>query len=226
MRMSAYVIAVVLCAGLPGTAKAQNPPQPPAAVPPTAPASVVGETESHWVATGFVGSNFKGNTAEDASVAFGGQLAWLWHGWVGAEGIADFAPSFKITNVLLSQNPRTNAFMGNGIVALPLGGRGEWQPYASAGIGTIGLKVTALNALLVPIGTVTGTSDNDQYKYGWNVGGGMMGFRGIIGFRADARWYKASKSTTSQTTAIGLFTDNLLTGLDFWRANVGISVRW
>jgi hypothetical protein len=225
--MSAYVIAVLLCAGLPGTAKAQNPPQPPAAVPTTASAPVAGPTQSHWLATGFVGSNFGGNTAKDASAAFGGQVAYLWRGVFGAEGIADFAPSFKLDNIILSENPRTNAFMGNAIFAMPLGGEGQWQPYVSGGVGTIGLKVTAFNALLLPGGgLVTGTSTNDQYKFGYDVGGGLMGFRGMIGFRADARWYKASTSATGQTTVIGLFSDNLLTGLDFWRANVGISVRW
>ncbi|HUK37270.1 MAG TPA: hypothetical protein VLV86_25315 [Vicinamibacterales bacterium] len=225
MRMSAYVIAAALCAGLPGAALAQS--APPAAVPSTAPAPIAGTTQSHWVATGFVGSNWGGNTATDASATFGGQVAWLWRGVFGGEGIADFAPSFDINNIILTENPRTNAFMGNAIFALPLGGEGQWQPYVSGGLGTIGLKVTAFNALLLPGGTLlTGTSTNDEYKFGTDVGGGLMGFHGIIGFRADVRWFKASNNITTQTTAIGLLNDSLLTGIDFWRANLGISVRW
>src|SRR5947208_1398075 len=75
MRMSAYVIAAVLSAGLPTAARAQS--APPAAVPPTSPAPTAGETQSHWTITGFVGSNF-GNSTLDPSVAFGGQFAFLW----------------------------------------------------------------------------------------------------------------------------------------------------
>jgi hypothetical protein len=225
MCMSAYVIGAMLCAGLPGAASAQN--QPPAAVPTAAPAPVAGPTQNQWIATGFVGSNFGGNTTTDASAAFGGQVAYLWKGVFGAEGIADFAPGFKLDNILLSQNPRMNAFMGNAIFSMPLGGEGQWQPYVSGGVGSIGLKVTAFNALLLPGGgLLTGTSTNNQYKFGWDVGGGLMGFKGMIGFRADARYYKAQNTIATQTTVIGAFSDALLTGIDFWRANIGVSVRW
>jgi hypothetical protein len=226
MRMSAYVITAVLSAALPGVAMAQS--APPAAVPPTAPSVVAGATQSHWVVTGFVGSNFGGNTAVDSSAAFGGQLAYLWRGMVGVEAIADFAPSFNINNVILSDNPRTNSYMGNLILALPLGGLGQWQPYVSGGAGSISMKTVAFDLLLPhAIGTFpTSTSTNDEFKFGWDVGGGIMGFKGMIGFRADARYYKASTNSTSQTTASGAFTDALLTGLDFWRANIGIAVRW
>lgn len=226
MRMSAYVITAVLSAALSDVAMAQS--APPAAVPSTAPAPGVGPIQSHWVVTGFVGSNVGGNTAVDPSAAFGGQLAFLWHGVLGAETIADFAPSFKIDNAVLFENPRTNAYMGNVIFAVPFGGEGEWQPFLSGGAGSVSLRAVVSNALLPhPSGTFpTGTSTNEQFKFGWNVGGGIMGFKGMIGFRADARYYKTETNATNQTTPIGAFTDSLLTGLDFWRANIGIAVRW
>jgi hypothetical protein len=225
MRMSAYVITAVLAVGLPRAAMAQT---APAAVPATAPAPIAGPTQSHWIATGFVGSNFGGNTAVDPSTSFGGQLAFLWHGVIGGEAIADFAPSFDINSLFLAQNPRANAYMGNLIFAMPLGGSGQWQPYVSAGIGSISLRTVAFNALLPPaVGTPTfGTSTNDQFKFGWDVGGGLMGFHGLIGFRADARYYRASNSSQFQTTPSGVLTDRLLTGLNFWRANIGVALRW
>lgn len=226
MRMSAYVITAVLSAALPGVAIAQS--APPAAVPAAAPPVVAGATQSHWVVTGFVGSNFGGNTTVDPSAAFGGQLAYLWRGMVGVEAIADFAPSFKIDNAILSENPRTNSYMGNAIFALPLGAEGEWQPFVSGGAGSISMRTVAFNALLPHAsGTLpTGTSANDQFKFGWDVGAGIMGFKGMIGFRADARYYKTETNSTTQTTPIGTFTDALLTGLDFWRANIGVAIRW
>jgi hypothetical protein len=225
MRISAYVITGVL-AVLPGAAMAQS--APPASVPVAAPAPIAGPTQSHWTVTGFVGSNFGGNTAVDPSTSFGGQLAYLWRGVIGGEAIADFAPSFSLNNVFLTENPRTNAYMGNLIFAMPLGGSGQWQPYVSGGAGSISLRTVVITALL-PTATgpiVAGTSTNDNFKFGWDVGGGLMGFHGMIGFRADARYYKADTSRTNQTTLSGAFTDALLTGLDFWRANIGVAVRW
>jgi hypothetical protein len=225
MRMSAYVITAMLAAGLPGAAMAQS--APPASVPALAPAPIAGPTQSHWIVTGFVGSNFGGNTAVDPSASFGGQLAFLWRGVLGGEAIADFAPSFNINNILLTENPRTNAYMGNVIFAMPLGGSGQWQPYVSGGAGSISLKTVVSNALLpTQNGILIGTSTNDQAKFGWDVGGGLMGFHGLIGFRADARFYRASNTSQFQTTPSGVFTDALLTGLDFWRANIGVALRW
>jgi hypothetical protein len=224
--MSAYVITALFAVGLSGTAAAQS--APPAAVPVAASAPIAGPVQSHWTVTGFVGSNFGGNAAVDPSTSFGGQIAYLWRGVLGAEGIADFAPSFALNNVFLAEHPRTNAYMGNVIFAMPLGGSGQWQPYVSGGAGSISLRAVVFNAFLPqPTGTfATGTSSDDQFKFGWDVGGGLMGFHGLIGFRADARYFRADGNTTSQTTALGTFTDSLLTGLNFWRANIGIALRW
>ena len=226
MRMSAYVFTAALAAGLPGAAMAQG--APPASVPTAAPAPIAGPVESHWTVAGFVGSNYGGNAAVDPSASFGGQIAYLYRGVIGAEAIADFAPSFRLNNVFLSENPRTNAYMGNLIFAMPLGGSGQWQPYLSGGAGSISLRAVVFNGFLSSSNGIvlTGTSTNEQFKLGWDVGGGLMGFHGLIGFRADARYYKAETHSTTQTTAIGAFTDSLLTGLNFWRANIGVALRW
>jgi outer membrane protein with beta-barrel domain len=226
MRMPALVIAVVLCAFMPRMATAQS--APPAAVPSAAPPITAGATQSHWTVAGFVGSNF-GKSTLDPSVAFGGQVGYLWKGMVGGEVLADFAPSFKLDNAILAENPRTNAYMANAIFALPLGASGQFQPYVSGGLGSIQLVARAFNIALPHLsGTFpTGTSQSDQFRVGTDVGGGLMGFNGLIGFRADVRYYKATSTTTFQSSnAIGLFTESLLSGLDFWRANIGIAIRW
>lgn len=225
MRMSAYVITAVLAAGAPSTAIAQS--APPAQVPALVPGPIAGPVQSHWTVAGFVGSNFGGNSAVDASTSFGGQVGYLWRGVVGGEVIADLAPSFNLNNAFLAENPRTNAYMGNAIFALPIGHSGQWQPYVSGGAGSISLRTVVINALIpTDTGVILGTSTNDQFKFGWDVGGGLMGFHGLVGFRADARYYKASTTSQFQTTPSGAFTDALLTGLNFWRANIGVAVRW
>jgi opacity protein-like surface antigen len=227
--MSAYVIAALVAAALPGAAMAQST-SPAPIVPPATASSHVGVTQSHWIVSGFVGSNFGGATATDPSVDFGGQLAWLWRGVFGGEVLADFAPSFKVDNLALSENPRANGYMANAIFAVPLGAEGQFQPYISGGLGAIQLQTRVFNAALPRVsGTPipTGTTDGDEVKRGTNVGAGLMGFAGIIGFRADIRYYKAATDTSLQsTTPVGQFTETLLSGLDYWRANIGVAIRW
>jgi opacity protein-like surface antigen len=179
--------------------------------------------------SGFVGSDFGGSTTTDPSVSFGGQLAYMWKGVIGAEALADFAPSIKIDRRALAEHPQVNSYMANMIFAIPLGGKGQFEPYISGGVGGIQLRARILNlALANPNGTpAIGTSDSDRTKLGTDLGGGVMGFAGTIGFRADVRYYKAPTDTTLQSTsAVGLFTEGLLSGLSIWRANIGVAVRW
>src|SRR5215510_8859370 len=97
MRMSVFVLSAAIAAGLSSTAMAQTAATAAAAAGQATPASTAGPTISHWVISGFVGSNFGAKTT-DPSVDFGGQLAYLWKGMFGVEGIADFSPSLKIDN--------------------------------------------------------------------------------------------------------------------------------
>ena len=235
MRMSAYVFAAVLTAALPHAAAAQTTATSaaPASVPPGTDGKLFGTTLSHWTAAGFVGTNSGsfGKVTSDPNVTFGTQLAWLWKGVLGAEGIADFAPSLKtLNNAGFFENPRSNAFMGNVIAALPLGGSGQLQPYVSGGVGYLTVHAEVLNAFLPrPSGTPipTGTTTGDASRFGNNIGGGFMAFHGLIGFRADVRYYKANTdSALRATTPAGQYTETLLTGLNYWRTNVGVALRW
>src|SRR5262245_20587323 len=124
------IVAAAFAAAFPAISAAQSsapPPTPPPA-PPPAPAqpappgavSVHDSSASYWTVSGFVGSNF-GAGADNASVDFGGQLAYLHRGVVGAEFLADFAPHFRINNALLADNPDVNSYMLNVIAAVPIG---------------------------------------------------------------------------------------------------------
>ncbi len=44
---------------------------------------------------------------------FGGQLAYMWKGVIGAEALADFAPSIKIDSLALAEHPQVNSYMAN-----------------------------------------------------------------------------------------------------------------
>jgi opacity protein-like surface antigen len=182
--------------------------------------------DNTWIATGFLGSNF-GARADESSVQFGGQLAYLYRGVFGGEVLADFAPHFRLDNPLLAGNPAVNAYMANAIAAIPIRSEARFQPYVSGGLGGVQLRSSDIRTPAVPTSNLTTSSS--QMKLGGNIGGGVMGFAGNVGIRADIRYFTVfgnSISTDPNIAAADLFAQNLLSGLDFWRANLGVVVRW
>jgi hypothetical protein len=210
------------------SAQSQTPPPTPAPAPsqpaPPGTVNVHEPTTSYWTASGFVGSNF-GAGADSASVDFGGHLAYLYRGMVGAEFLADFAPHFRINNALLADNPNVNSYMLNVIGAVPIGSDARVQPYVSGGLGGIQLRSDMFTIASTVPGT---TAEANQTKFGGNIGAGLMAFAGNVGIRGDVRYYRAFNSdiSTNATTTADVFAQNLLSGLDFWRANIGIALRW
>jgi len=231
--VQSVILASTLVAVVPAISAAQSqtppPPEPvatppPAQSPPPSRPTTHESNPSYWTASGFVGSNF-GAGADSASVDFGGQLAWLYRGAVGAEFLADFAPHFRINNALLADNPNVNSYMLNVIGAVPIGSEAQVQPYVSGGLGGIQLRSDMFNIAPAVPGA---TTEANQTKFGGNIGAGVMAFAGNVGIRGDVRYYRAFHSdiSTNATTAADVFAQNLLSGLDFWRANIGIAVRW
>ena len=227
-------------AAIPEPAPAPEPPPAPAPPPPPepAPAATAGVTppplpapapSEHygWTATGFIGSYFSaGGDASNVkdingSWTYGGQLSRTW-GFVGAELIADFAPKYKIESLLLSEHPEVNSYMGNII--------GRWtgryfEPYASGGIGGIQMHTSFL-----PLTAITGATGNTkvyQTRFGWNIGAGAYAFAGrSVGLRADVRYFQATTTNTFSGTAAENATQAFLSGINFWRANIGVAFRW
>jgi len=182
-------------------------------------------TQSRWTAAGFVGANY-GARATSTSVDFGGQIGYLYRGFIGGEFLADFAPSFNISNAFLADRPNVNAYMANVILAAPLGTEAAIQPYVSAGFGGIQLRSNMLAVASLPTSTQT---EANQTRGGGDIGFGVLGFAGNVGIRGDVRYFRAFTNNTlatTGTTAADAFSQNLLSGLDFWRANIGIAVRW
>jgi len=182
-------------------------------------------TQSRWTAAGFVGANY-GARATSTSVDFGGQIGYLYRGFIGGEFLADFAPSFNVSNAFLADRPNVNAYMANVIIAAQLGTEAAIQPYVSAGFGGIQLRSNMLAVASVPTSTQT---EANQTRGGGNIGFGVLGFAGNVGIRGDVRYFRAFTNntlTTTGTTAADAFSQSLLSGLDFWRANIGIAVRW
>jgi hypothetical protein len=232
MRFASYVIAAALPLAATGTAMAQsNPPGSPTA------AVLDGVTKNQWLAAGFVGSSFgtrveNVNADTNAKLDFGGQLGFLWKGVIGIEGLADFSPSMNIARAQLLDEPRLTSYMANAIGALPLGSRGQILPYVSGGFGVIRMRADVLNLLTVQpasgevpvVIAANGSTTITDGQLGGNIGAGLMGFAGDhFGFRTDVRFYRGMSDNTPQDDSL---TRTILSNLEFWRANVGLAVRW
>jgi hypothetical protein len=183
-----------------------------------------------WFASAFIGTQMDTSAnlfSEDNvtnSIAWGGQVGYMWRSKIGGEFLASFAPSVGFNNAFLADNPHVNVYMGNVIGAMPFGHDGRFRPYISAGLGVITLH-TDVFADVKGINTIS-ASDS---RLGSNIGGGIMAFSGRWGVRADVRHYAATSSTDVvlvRSASPDDLTSGLLSGLEFWRTDVGVAFRW
>jgi hypothetical protein len=180
--------------------------------------------DSHWMASGFVGSDFA-RQVDGSSMNFGGSIGYLYKGAFGAEFLAGFAPDFELNSLVLgTERPQVNSYMFNLIGAAPFGSDARIAPFFSAGLGAITLGSNQFN----DADPQENTLDPDDSRLGGNVGGGIMAYMGNVGIRGDVRYFRAferdSITPTGNPQQDALNT--LLPGLDFWRANIGLSFRW
>ena len=182
-----------------------------------------------WFASAHVGSDF-GQSADNSSVDFGGALGYT-SGWFGAEFLAGFTPNFQIRNQFFVDEPQVNSYMFNLMAGVPMGSEKNWQPFVSGGIGALTLRSDDLSGDVDNEFNENFASDDTQF--GGNVGFGIMGFAGNVGVRADVRYFRAFGDNALED-ALNLAPDtfddssaiNILPGLDFWRANIGLAFRW
>ena len=73
------------------------------------------------------------------------------------------------------------------------------------------------------------TISASQTKFGTDIGGGFFSFAGKWGARGDIRYYNTSTNDPGKSltgTPSDTFTQALLSGLSFWRGNLGVAYRW
>ena len=187
-----------------------------------------------WFASAHVGSDF-GEGADGNSMDFGGSLGYS-NGWIGGEFLAGFTPNFQLRNNILFDEPSVNSYMFNLLAGVPVGDDVRFQPYVSGGLGALTLRSDALSG---DDDLLDETLDPDDSQLGANIGFGVMGFGGNVGVRADVRYFRGF-SDDSVEDALGLdpgtidpnssgsgqLASSILSGLDFWRANIGLAFRW
>src|SRR5215470_1965870 len=227
-------------------------PAPPPPPPPPTPIAVATERTYPWMVTGFLGSSFGtgsssigtalfaanipvGVNTSDGGLTAGFQIGYL-RRYIGGEFIGDFAPTFHMSSLLLADEPAVNSWMFNVIGAVPIGSSEQFQPYGSIGIGGITMRSKTFADSAIPVITVNGTLaqsldtiNTTRTAFGWNVGGGFFAYANRWGIRGDIRYYQAQDFSTNNLTNSTVqsdFTQALLSGLNYWRANLGVSFRW
>jgi len=178
-----------------------------------------------------------------ASFAFSGQIGYMWN-HVGLEGLFDFTPSVDITR-LEFEDPSANSYMANVIAAIPTGRERMFAPYVSGGLGVISMSTNVQNiffpGVLADAVDFPGAS---QSRFGWNLGIGASAFgAGAFGVRGDVRYFRAGSNTVSdalnsddvledaldgilEDATADRLTRELLSGIAYWRANLGLAFRW
>jgi len=229
MRMSRWLAVAACIVALPVAAAAQQ------TTTPVADYNDPFPIESHWLASGSLGSDFA-EAADDPGVNFAGTFGWLWRGVIGGEFQSNFSPDFQLDPAFvppfLAEEPAINSYMLNVIGALPLMAGGQFQPYVSGGAGWFTMSADPTPG--------DGNIDLDQTETGWNAGFGVMGFLGQLGVRGDLRYFAVGGDEfqgvdgsvlRARHGAVvddqeGFVNANLLSGMSFWRGNLGVALRW
>ena len=174
-----------------------------------------------WLFTPFAGGSFAPETTllifeEGAGRKFtlGASVALLSDGILGIEADVGHTPSFfegedPLGLVLTS---RVTTLTGNVILAVPLAiTRESLRPYVVGGLGLLQAR-SKHAAGLFPV---------DQNFLGVNFGAGAIGFvSNRTGLRFDVRHIKAASG------ADGPFARPGISRLSFWRATIGVVVRY
>ena len=175
---------------------------------------------SPWVGSAFgsgngigIGNGVSPSEIKNGQTTFGVNVGGMGAGIIGGELDFGYSPSFFGDKTLFGNNTVIDV-MGNVIVGIPVGGQhgAGIRPYVTGGAGMLRTQIDG------------GTIGNVTYSrtgFGWNAGGGVMGyFADHIGLRGDLRYLRAVKETD-----FGFATSQNLGSLKFWRASIGVVFR-
>jgi opacity protein-like surface antigen len=181
------------------------------------------EARADWMFTPFVGTSFGTNTsqvileagaANAAKLTFGGSAALLSQNVLGVEADFGYAPHFFERDAKAGTITASNALTlsGNVIAAVPLSiTRESLRPYVTGGLGLIHSSASEPLSLF----------SFDENNLGMNIGGGAVGLISPrTGFRFEIRQFRTLQNGTNALTGVRS------TRLSFWRASVGVVIRF
>jgi opacity protein-like surface antigen len=181
-----------------------------------------------WLFTPFLGANFGGNASFgefddfddefERRVDFGGSIGWMGNGIVGFEVDFGYAPNFFEStagdNDFTFGDSNVTTLMANVIVGAPIGGQTGpgVRPYGSAGLGLIRTHVDGGQLF----------NDLSANDLGFNIGAGVHGFfNDTFGIRGDVRYFRSLQDNDAEDDF-----DLALSDFNFWRATVGLTIRF
>jgi hypothetical protein len=179
------------------------------------------DAHADWLITPFLGTSLAGETTflvlergAGARMTLGASVALLTDGILGIEADVGHTPKFfegdDPRGLVLSS--RVTTLGGNVILAAPLGlTRESLRPYLLGGLGLMQARSKDL-AGLFPV---------DEDRLGLSVGAGAIGFvTDFTGLRFDVRHIKAISGADGPLARPGV------SRLSFWRATVGLTIRY
>ena len=184
-----------------------------------------------WTITPFVGWNTGGSADVNGSdgttrtskfehkIDYGVSIAGMGNGAIGAEFDLGYSPNFFETGTTngdgfdFTNDSNVLTAMGNVIVGIPVGGHGgSIRPYAVGGVGLIRTNVQT-------VGDVFDVRTKNDF--GFDVGGGVMGFFAQnVGLRGDIRYFRSFSGSDDNFTGIGV------SDFNFWRASAGVTFKF
>lgn len=176
-----------------------------------------GTARADWLFTPNIGGGFGGDASGREHLTWGASIGWMGAGIIGWEADLAYTPEFfegDDDDLDLIENSNATSFMANVLVGVPVGGQtgGGFRPYFSGGLGVLQREVQSNDDLF----------EIDNSEFGFNLGGGAMGFMtDHVGFRGDIRYYRSFEDPELDNEfdiGVGNF--------DFWRGTAGITFRW
>ena len=172
-----------------------------------------------WLITPFAGLKFAGDTnlvdlesgASNTKFTLGGIVGWIEPGVPGFEADVGYSPRFfeRSSGILVARS-HVITVMGNVVASLPQDVTGDsLRPFISGGAGYMRIGIDDVAGLL-PV---------NSNLFGINVGGGATGrLTALSSLRFELRYFK---SITNDEEAV-----REGTSLSFWRAGVGLTLRY
>ena len=178
-----------------------------------------GKAFADWLITPFVGLKFAGDTnlvdlesgASNTKFTLGGIVGWIEPGVLGFEADVGYSPRFfeRSSGILVARS-HVITVIGNVVLSLPQEVTGDsLRPFVSGGAGYMRIGIDDVAGLL-PV---------NSNLFGINVGGGATGrLTAVSSLRFELRYFK---SITNDEEAV-----REGTSLSFWRAGVGLTLRY
>jgi len=178
-----------------------------------------------WLFTPNIGFTFGGDAADREHLTYGASIGWMGGGIFGFEADLHYTPEFfepHDSDIDFIDDSNVLTFMGNAIIGIPIGGQhgGGFRPFGIAGVGLIQGELRSVEEAL----------DIDNNEFGFNLGVGAMGFfNDHVGFRGDLRYVRSFTEfdlDIEDVEDIEALRDIGAGDFDFWRASIGVTLRW